>query len=489
MTPHLHTHLELALFDAPQLDRLLGKALEVWRRVPFRVQGTDEFFDYLTAFGCRVDGERVWFPPAVIDRVLARIAEEKARRRDCGGRVGPSPAAAPPPGEITPFTHGQALSICDLETNALRPATRADLARWCRMADALGIPQRTHPTFIPTDVSRGAADLHAFATILLNSRQAHRVSVYSARMLPLFLRATAVAAGSEEAAKADPVFATKCWVNSPFMLTRENVDIAMAARRLLGRPLEFGHMPVAGAAGPVTVAGSLVQNTAESLALCAMRLAVDDLTCGVAGSSAVLDMRAGAPRQSGPDVMLHLLAGSHMHAHLFGGAPSMAISGVAAPVVSAQAQTEKALAMSWNVAAGQRQLGVGCLAYSDVGSPVQLVLDLELVRYFQELVRAVAVDDERVDVEAIVATAPRGARFMESEHTARYFRDESWLSDLFDYRVAHAWGQGDGALVDRARARARDLWSGAENQCPLSDGQRREVEELAREANRLSGPS
>ena len=478
MMPRLSLHLDLALFEAPQLDRFLEQALEVWRRVAFRVQGCDEFCDLLTAYGCRVDGEQVWFPPAVIDRVLSRIAAEKAQRGD--------DLATPPPPDITAFTHGQALAICDLETNELRPATAEDLGRWCRMADALGIPQRSHPTFIPTDVPHGAADLHAFATILLNSRRAHRVSVYSARMLPLFLRAAAIDAGSEEAAKADPVFAAKCWVNSPFMVTRENIDIAMAARRLLGKPFEFGHMPVAAAAGPVTVAGSLVQNTAESLALCAMRLAVDDLTCGVAGSSAALDLRAGAPRQSGPDVMLHLLAGSQMHAHLFGGTPSLSISGVAAPVVSAQAQTEKALAAAWNVAAGVRQLGVGSLAYSDVGSPVQLILDLELVRHFQELVREVAVDDDRVDVEGIVATVPRGARFIEAEHTAQYFREESWLSDLFDYRVARAWGGDGGDLIARARERARDLWAGAQNQCPLTDAQRREIAELVREADGLA---
>ncbi len=46
---------------------------------------------------------------------------------------------------------------------------------------------RTHPTFIPTDVARGAADFHTFATIILHSRRPHRVSVYSARMVPLFV--------------------------------------------------------------------------------------------------------------------------------------------------------------------------------------------------------------------------------------------------------------------------------------------------------------
>lgn len=76
---------------------------------------------------------------------------------------------------------------------------------------------------------------------------------------------------------------------------------------------------------------------------------------------------------------------------------------------------------------------------------------------------------------------------MEAETTARFFREESWLLDLFDHRVAQAWGQGDGDLVVQSRARARGLWAVSENQGPLPDRQRQEVEDLAREADRLAG--
>jgi trimethylamine:corrinoid methyltransferase-like protein len=94
------------------------------------------------------------------------------------------------------------------------------------------------------------------------------------------------------------------------MLTRENIDIAMEARRLLGIPVTFGQMPVAGGAGPVTVAGSLVQNTAESLAICAMRLAIENMVQPLKSTSAVIDMKHLSHRQSGPDMLLHIIAGS-----------------------------------------------------------------------------------------------------------------------------------------------------------------------------------
>lgn len=71
---NLQLRSQMRLFDDATLQRLLDQALVVLAEVPFRVQGTDEFFDLLTAFGCRVDGGCVHFPQPVIDRVLDRCA-------------------------------------------------------------------------------------------------------------------------------------------------------------------------------------------------------------------------------------------------------------------------------------------------------------------------------------------------------------------------------------------------------------------------------
>ena len=474
----LRMRMERSLFNESQLETLFQQSLEVWREVPFRVQGTDEFYELLSDYGCAINGEQVTFPRPVRDKVLARIADEKRAREEADAGVSDWPES-----EVRMYTHGQGLHICDLETNAHRPATEEDLAQWSHAVDALGDVGRTHPTFIPTDVPVNSGDFHAFATILLNSRKPHRVSVYSAPMLPFFIEACRIAKGSMEAVRKDPVFATKCWVNSPFMLTRENIEIAMEARRLLGTPIVFGHMPVAGGAGPVTIAGSLVQNTAESLALCAMRLAVDDLTHGITPTSTVIDMKHASHRQSGPDLALHILAGSQMDAYLFGRSPRIVLMGVGAQTVSAQSVYEKALAAAFNIAAGQRTLGIGCLAYSDVGSPVQLVLDYEMGLYFRHLFREVASDDEHVGMDTLLSTAPHGAFFLETEHTACFFREESWIPAFMDHRVPLAWAANPSDMIEQARARARDLFANAENLCPLSEGQQQEIRELMNEAD------
>ena len=128
----LNMRMELSLFTESQLEALFRKALEVWREIAFRVQGTDEFYDFLSDYGCGIKGEQVSFPRPVRDKVLARIAEEKRTREE--ENAGASPWPEP---ELRMYTHGQALHICELETNENRPATEEDLARWPRAVDAL----------------------------------------------------------------------------------------------------------------------------------------------------------------------------------------------------------------------------------------------------------------------------------------------------------------------------------------------------------------
>ncbi|HJN18739.1 MAG TPA: trimethylamine methyltransferase family protein [Armatimonadota bacterium] len=477
----LQTRLQVRAFSPDETDMVAAAALRLWAELPMRIQGTDELFDYLADYGCEIDGESVRFPQAVRDRVLDRIAAEKE------AWLATNTEPPWPGNDISVYTHGQALIACDVETNELRPATTADLEQWSHVVDALEIPSRAHPTFIPTDAPTGCSDFHAYATILLNSKRPGCVSVYSAEMLPYFIEAYNTAQGSPEAAKKNAPFATRMWVNSPFMITRENVEIAMDARRLLGRPLSAAAMPVAGAATPVTVAGQAAQTTAESLALSAITLAVDDITTSIQTNALVMDMRAMAHRQAGPDVMLQRTAAAEMQCHFFGGWPRIWGFNASGQTVGPQTLLEKGMGTAIDIMSGARSVGCGSLACSDVGSLVQLVLDLEMADTFAHMLREVEISDERIDEETILATVPGGARFMETEHTFRHFREELWMPQFMDFRVPVAWRDSPTDMIDSARAKAMDLAATAKNQCPLSDDQTAAIRQLMDDARSQAG--
>ncbi len=467
----------MSVLSESEKDQIWQAALRVFRKVPLRVQGTDEFYQYLRDFGCQIDGELVRFPEPVVEKLLDRISQAKA-----------STSPRPPetfPDTITYGASGQALWMCEVGTNHLRPATERDLADWSRLCDAFPKLQRYHPTFIPQDVPTATCDVHAFATIMLNASRPWRVSVYSADNLPYFIELQKVWSGSLDEVKKAPIFAAKVWYNSPFMITRENIEIGMRARELLGRPLELFTMPVAGIATPVTLAGCLAHITAEVLGCNVISLAVDNRLIGYCAGPLVFDMRTGIHTQTGPDTCLLYLAASEMASHIFGGTVTSG-SGptTAAKVPGAQSMEEKSMHTMWAILGGVRDFGsLGILAFADIGSPVQLVLDVEMMTFFERLLRGIAVDEERIAEEVIETVAPTGARFIDTDHTAGFFRDELWLPELLDRRVPMAWAEDPRTMLENATTKATQLLQTAPNKCPLTDAQKKQVREIVAEAD------
>ena len=468
----------LSVLSDDEMEQIYQAGLRVWARVPMRAQGPEAFMQAARDFGCTVDGDRISFPEPVRDRVLAAIEE---RRRE---HWPPRPVEVNSD-HIDKMVSGQALYCCDLETEQLRPATVADQERFSWVVDAIPGLGRAHPTFIPQDVPQQCRDLLTFAIVALNSVHPWRVSVYNADMIPYFLEVQAVCqGGSVEQARANPVFATKCWVNTPFMITRENIEIGMRAREILGQPMHFSTMPVAGVATPVTLAGSLTLITAECLALNALAMALDGRPCGWTAGPLSFDMRTGIHTENSPDVALLRLGSAQMGAYVFGG-EWRAVGGptTSSKQPDAQAIMDKALDTMWAVCAGVRSFGsMATLADADIGSLTQLMVDLELMSYFERLVQGIAVDEGRLAEDVIAEVAPRGAYFLNHDHTARYFREELWLPELVDRRVPMAWAQDPRTMIDNARAKARRLAATAENQCPLSDEQRRQIRAIMDEA-------
>ncbi len=472
-----------------EIAQITEAAIRIAARVPLRVGGasednregtyTDQLFAMLRDFGCDIeDNERVVFPTQVIDRVVQACAEHKAAM----------PTEFPDFGdEIVPSASGQALWCCDPHDDHIRSATVQDLAEFSHVVDAIEGLGRAHPTFIPQDVPSGSSDVHAFATIILNSSRPYRVSVYNAELLPHFIELDTIARGDREAVNKEPTFAAKAWFNSPFMLTAENVDIGMKARELMGLPITVSTMPVAGASTPVTLAGSLAQMTAEVLQCNVISMAVDDRLMGWTAGPLAVDPRTGIHSQSGPATLLLGLAGRQISCHLFGGREQAAGGPTtAAKIPCAQSMMEKTLHTTWAILGGVRSFGsLATLAFADIGSLVQLMLDIEMVSHLQRVLKGIRVDAETIAEEVIAEVAPRGAYFLGDEHTARHFREELWLPELVDTRVPMAWMSEPQTMVDNARAKALRLLETAENKCPLSEEQKRQVREVVADADRL----
>lgn len=474
-----------------ECEQIVDAATRIASRVPLRVTGasasgreetyTDQLLAMLREIGCEIsdDRTRVSFPRPVIALVMERIAGQRAA----------APEPPEPADRLTYSASGQALWCCDVENDRIRAATVQDQADLSRVVDAIPRLERSHPTFIPQDVPAATAEVHAFATIILNSSRPWRVSVYTPELLPHFIELDTLArGGDQEAVNSAPTFAAKAWWNTPFMLTGDNIAIGMKARELMGQPLTVSTMPVAGAATPVTLAGCLALSAAEVLQCNAISLAADDRLMGWTAGPLTIDPRSGIHTQSGPAVQLLGLGARAVSVHMFGGRVTpQGGPTTCAKVPGAQSMMEKTMQTAWAVQGGTRYFGsLATLATADVGSIVQLMLDVEMMHHFDGLLRGIRVDEETIAEELICEVAPKGAYFLNEEHTARHFREELYLPELIDTQVPMAWIDDPVTMLDNARRKARRLIESAENQCPLSDEERAQVREIVRDAERVA---
>jgi trimethylamine--corrinoid protein Co-methyltransferase len=176
-----------------------------------------------------------------------------------------------------------------------------------------------------------------------------------------------------------------------------------------------------------------------------------------------------------------------MRTFIFGGQPYFGAFGPrsGSKIPDQQAMMEKTIGAMFAVFCGCRTFtSIGTLAYADIFSLVQLLLDLELTSYANRLISGLECNgDERMAEKLNIEMVPQGARFMENEHTFKFFRSEQWYPQFCDRRVANAWLSDPDSMIAKARKRALGIVETAENKCTLDAGQKSEIEKILAEAD------
>jgi len=442
-------------FDKEDIKKIINLAIRIFREVPWTIDGTDEFMSLLRDFGCEINGKKVKFPDKVVDITLEKIKQEKIKKEKEKEEV-------EAPTKISYSTSGQALWCCDVEKNTLRRATKKDLADFSRVVNTFPGLGRTHPTFIPTDAPLKTREFHAYITIMLNSDKPYRVSVYSPEVLDYFVEANTIYYGSKEKGIENLLLPAKVWVNTPFMISRESIEAAMKLRSFTKKPLSYNPMPVCGIATPVTYDGALALITAEVMGVNAISLAIDNTLAGWCTGPLSFDMKSAIHNQWGPETLTIATAGHQIASYLFGNTSKGAAVGdlfyTAAKKPGVQSVMEKSFGMGLGFMCGVRSFGaLGTLAFADVGSILQLVLDMELISALKEFAKGFEVSEETLGEEVIKKIAPKGAYFLDTEHTVKYFRSYQWFPKLMDRQVPDAWIKNPTDMLENAQKKALHL--------------------------------
>ena len=163
------------------------------------------------------------------------------------------------------FTPGSAaINVLDGETGAIRAPITADYVRYAKVVGGLRHIASQSTAFIPADVPSAVSDSYRLFLSLLYGEKPVVTGAFTIEAFEVMRDLQVVVRGGEAALRERPLAVFSCCPTAPLKwsdVTSQNVvDCARS-----GIPVEFISMPLAGFMSPVTLVGSLVQHTAETL--------------------------------------------------------------------------------------------------------------------------------------------------------------------------------------------------------------------------------
>jgi trimethylamine---corrinoid protein Co-methyltransferase len=259
---------------------------------------------------------------------------------------------------------------------------------------------------------------------------------------------------SVEDLAARPTLMTVTNVNSPRRVDEEILEnIIIMARH--NQCVVITPFTLMGAMAPVTLAGALVQQTAEAMGIIALcQLVRPGSPCVMGGFTSNVDMRTGSPAFGTPEYVHAVIAGAQIGRRLKLPVRTSAVN--ASPMVDAQSTYETAFSLQAAILSHSHLINhaAGWLEGGLSASLEKVVVDAELLRNWAAILKPVSFSDDDLGVDAIKGVAA-GGHFFGSSHTLARYESAFYRPLLSDWSNFENWAE---AGSRNATERATLIW-------------------------------
>ncbi len=428
--------------------------------------------EMLTGAGAKVQGERVYLPPDLVERTVAQCPSKVTLH----GRSGEAKVWGD--GSLQWHNLGGAHSVYEPRTGARRPAMLQDVRDSTRLLDALDGVTNITPFFTPQDVPGPLMSLAMYRHALPHTtKPLQGPGVQTADEVELAVRMASVIGPPAE------VLSLGISPISPLIFPDDVVRSMMATARheVTLTPLPC---PTAGATAPMSLAGALAQQNAEVLASVVLaQLARPGLSIIYCGRLAMMEPQTAHSVWGGVELGLASAATVQI-AHRYGLPVNVYGLSTNSHVLDIQSGYERALNAAIPALAGADELsGIGEMEAGVMGSFAQMVCDNEIAASVRRLRRGFVVDEGALGVSVIAKVMDGSRNFLDQMHTVRHLRaGEMLLTQLAERRPWDAWEKDERqGMAERAQAEAERLLSEHEVP-PLTQDQAKELEAVWIEA-------
>lgn len=322
------------------------------------------------------------------------------------------------------FTPGSAaINILDGETGEIRKPVTADYVRFVQVTSGLRHIASQSTALIPADVPGPVSDSYRLYLSLLYGEKPVVTGAFTIESFDLMKDLQIAVRGTAEALRKKPLTIFSCCPTAPLKwsgVTSQNlVDCARWSI-----PVEFVSMPLSGFMAPVTLAGSLIQQAAETLSGVVISQSVNPghpVLWG--GSPAVFDLRYETTPMGAIETMMMDCANSEIGRRL--GMPTQGYIALSdAKQLDAQAGLETGIGAVLAALSGINSIsGPGMLDFESCQSLEKLVLDNDVCGMAYRLMEGI---EPREDFPAvpIFQELLREKHLLIAGHTRRNLRSQ-----------------------------------------------------------------
>ncbi|UCB53528.1 MAG: trimethylamine methyltransferase family protein, partial [Candidatus Zixiibacteriota bacterium] len=357
------------------------------------------------------------------------------------------------------FTPGSAaLNILDYNSGEIRKPTTADYARYAKLVSRLDHIASQSTAFIPTDVHEKISDSYRLYLSLLFCEKPVVTGAFTIEAFDIMRDLQLALRGTKEGLAAKPLTILSCCPTSPLKwsdVTSQNV-VDCAEYSI---PVEFVSMPLSGFMAPVTLVGTLVQHTAETLS----GVVISQLTNPGApvlygGSPAIFDVRYETTPMGAVETQMIDCAYNEIGKHL--GMPTQGyISLSDAKQLDAQSGLESSMGATLAALSGINNIsGPGMLDFESCQSLEKLVLDNEICGMTLRMIKGIEPKEDFPSLPRFEELL-KEKHLLISRHTMRYLSEEFYLPGSVIDRANRARWQEEGGktLLERAHTGVEKL--------------------------------
>ncbi len=426
---------KLELLDKKRVEQIIDEALELLLKVGVFVENKEGLF-LLADAGVRIDRKkkRAYLKKELVEKCLKTCPkvievydrEERLALNLKEDKVHFNPGSA-------------ALWIYDLKKDAIREPVTSDLIKFAQLVDGLDYLKAQSTALIPSDVPKQMADRYRLFISLLFSVKPVITGTFEKEAFKIMKDMLVCIRGGESNLRKKPLAIFDCCPSPPLKwsnLTCQNlIDCAKS-----GIPAELVSMPLSGATAPITLAGSLVQHTAENLSgIVIHQLARRGSPIIYGGSPSCFDMRTGTTPMGAIETMMIDSAFNQIGKYFE--LPTHAYMGLSdSKTLDYQSGLESGIGAILAALSGVNVIsGPGMLDFESCQSMEKLVIDNEICGMAYRLIDGINFEDKTPSLDLFKEEFLEKG-FLTSPHTLKWFKKEFFFpSQVIDRSNLGEW--------------------------------------------------